>query len=65
MLASDPNLCRPGFQGAPRGSQAPEVVDKAGLSPFKELWFEESRCPVGRLGGWDPGGHDANAQLQT
>lgn len=65
QLASDPSLCRLGFQGAPRESQAPEVVDKAGLCPFKELWFDESRCPVGRLGGWDPVGRDANAQLRT
>lgn len=47
-------LCRPGLQEAPQGSQAPEVADKAGLCPFKELWFEESRCPVGTHGWVGP-----------
>lgn len=54
-----------GHQEAPQGSQAPEVVDKAGLCPFKELWFEESRCPVGTRGWVGPVGPDADAQLQT
>lgn len=54
-----------GRQEAPQGSQAPEVVDKAGLCPFKELWFEESRCPVGTRGWVGPVGPDADARLQT
>lgn len=59
-------LCQPGHQEAPQGSQAPEVADKAGLCPFKELWFEESRCPVGtRRVGRTLAGPDADAQLQT
>lgn len=49
-------LCQPGLQEVPQGSQAPEVAVKAGLCPYKELWFEESRCPVGRVDGWDPHG---------
>lgn len=49
-------LCQPGFQVVPQKPQAPEVADKAGLRPFKELWFEESRCPGARLGGQDPAG---------
>lgn len=57
-----PGLCQPGLQEAPQGSQAPEVAVEAGLCPCKELWFEESRCPVD---GWDPHGSNADAQLQT
>lgn len=49
-----------------RGPQAPQVAVKAGLCPYKELWFEESRCPVGRVGmGRTLIGPDADAQLQT
>lgn len=49
-------LCQPGRWVVPQQSQAPEVVDKVGQGPFKELWFEESRCPVGCLRGPDPAG---------
>lgn len=44
-------LRQPGLQEAPQGSQAPKVAVKAGLCPYKELWFEESRCPMGRMDG--------------
>lgn len=48
-------LCHPGLPEVPQGCRAPEVADKAGLCPFKELWFEESRCPeVGGVGGEGP-----------
>lgn len=54
------------FRKHHRGPQAPEVAVKAGLCPDKELWFEESRCPVERIWmGRTLQGPDADAQLQT
>lgn len=54
------------FRKHHRGPQDPEVAVKAGLCPYKELWFEESRCPVERIWmGRTLKGPDADAQLQT
>lgn len=46
----------------PASLQIPAPKDKAGLCPFKELWFKESRCP--RMGRTLPDG-DAKANSKA